>query len=288
MQLMTRLFPGQQARPICIPSTATRQPMRLAPFPAYRPRARRVAARNGNERPFGILGAVAHQERTQWNQLGDQKLQSNVVYYRRAGGGMGPGVQPFPVGLRMIAGDAKATSDQSLSIVAWDCGGGGLRAPTCTPARVGPRHRSTLPSYSLAAGTACTSTVPIQVDMAYALKTAPAPPTTRVAARGDLRADYPGIAGGPDYSLASGGIYSLHGDFIADWDNQVQNALWHRASTSRMSAATCTDGDTLFRPAMTRTRLRSTWTTSRLRRPANQPLQGLTSPTTPMPMSMPM
>ncbi|MGZ4602970.1 MAG: DUF1996 domain-containing protein, partial [Kineosporiaceae bacterium] len=40
--------------------------------------------------------------------------QTNVVYYRRAGGGTGPGVQPFPVGLRMIAGNAKATSDQSL------------------------------------------------------------------------------------------------------------------------------------------------------------------------------
>src|SRR4051794_6352799 len=41
--------------------------------------------------------------------------QTNTVYYRRAGGGTGPGVLPFPVGLRMIAGNAKATSDQSLS-----------------------------------------------------------------------------------------------------------------------------------------------------------------------------
>jgi Domain of unknown function (DUF1996) len=55
--------------------------------------------------------------------------QTNVVYYRRAGGGMGPGVQPFPAGLRMIAGNSKASSDQSLSIVQWDCGGGGLESP---------------------------------------------------------------------------------------------------------------------------------------------------------------
>jgi hypothetical protein len=48
--------------------------------------------------------------------------QTEVVYYRRAGGGRGPGVQPFPVGLRMIAGNAKATSDQSLPVVQWDCG----------------------------------------------------------------------------------------------------------------------------------------------------------------------
>ena len=55
--------------------------------------------------------------------------QTNVVYYRRAGGGTGPGVHPFPAGLRMIAGDAMARSDQSLSIVQWDCGGGGVESP---------------------------------------------------------------------------------------------------------------------------------------------------------------
>ena len=84
--------------------------------------------------------------------------QTNVVYYRRAGGGTGPGVQPFPVGLRMIAGNAKATSDQSLSIVQWDCGGGGLESPHMYACPGGPSSRSTPPSYFPAAGTACTST----------------------------------------------------------------------------------------------------------------------------------
>jgi hypothetical protein len=62
--------------------------------------------------------------------------------------------------------------------------------------------------------------------------------------------DYPGIAGGPDYSLASGGIYSLHGDFIADWDNQVQNAL---VASCLNNPHECGDmnrsGTTLFRPS---------------------------------------
>lgn len=55
--------------------------------------------------------------------------QAVTVYYRRAGGGTGPAVHPFPVGLRMIAGNSMATSDQPLSIVQWDCGGGGLESP---------------------------------------------------------------------------------------------------------------------------------------------------------------
>lgn len=53
--------------------------------------------------------------------------------------------------------------------------------------------------------------------------------------------DLPGIAGGPDYSLASGGIYSFHGDVIANWNNRVQNATpcskrARNASTFRTSA----------------------------------------------------
>jgi hypothetical protein len=37
--------------------------------------------------------------------------------------------------------------------------------------------------------------------------------------------DYPGIAGGSQYTLSSHGPYTMHGDFFAAWDPQVQNAL---------------------------------------------------------------
>ena len=61
--------------------------------------------------------------------------------------------------------------------------------------------------------------------------------------------DFPGIAGGPDYSLASGGIYSLHGDFIADWNNQVQNALVASCLNIPHECGDMNrDGPTLFRP----------------------------------------
>jgi hypothetical protein len=61
--------------------------------------------------------------------------------------------------------------------------------------------------------------------------------------------DFPGIYGGPDYSLSSGGIYSFHGDFFSDWDNQVQNAL---VASCLNNPHECADmnrsGSTLFRP----------------------------------------
>jgi hypothetical protein len=153
--------------------------------------------------------------------------QLTTVYYRRAGGGMGPAVHPFPIGLRMIAGNAMATSDQSLSIVQWDCGGGGLESPhmyACPGGDSQPIHASLVfPS--------CWDGVHLdspdhKSHMAYAAPDGRCPADHPVSLpEVTFEVDFPGIAGGPDYYLASGGIYSFHGDFIADWDNQVQNAL---------------------------------------------------------------
>ena len=45
-------------------------------------------------------------------------------------------------------------------------------------------------------------------------------------------------------------IYSWHGDFIADWDNQVQNALVASCLNIPHECADMNrDGDTLFRPS---------------------------------------
>jgi hypothetical protein len=217
--------------------------------------------------------------------------QNNVVYYRRAGGGRGPGVHPFPVGLRMIAGNAKATSDQSLSVVAWDCGGGGLESPhmyQCPGTASAPIHASLIfPS--------CWDGVHLdsadhKSHMAYAASNGTCPADHPVSLPEiTFELDYPGVGGGPNYSLASGGIYSLHGDFIALWDNQVQNAL---VSACLNGARECGDmnrnGSTLFRPSydpepitinMNDYPKDSPW--------ANQNLQGpvTSSPTTTMTMS---
>jgi hypothetical protein len=49
-----------------------------------------------------------------------------IVYYAR----QGDPVQPFPPGLRMIAGNAKAKRPQSAAIVSWSCGAPVRRART--------------------------------------------------------------------------------------------------------------------------------------------------------------
>jgi Domain of unknown function (DUF1996) len=213
--------------------------------------------------------------------------QTNVVYYRRPGGGMGPGVLPFPAGLRMIAGNAKATSDQSVSIVQWNCvGGDDTPEMHACPGGSQPMHVSLIfPS--------CWDGVHLdsadhKSHMAYA------------AADGTCPADHPvslpevtfevyftGIAGGPDYYLASGGIYSWHGDFIADWDNRVQNALVASClNVPRECDDINRDGDTLFRSGYITIDLKNFSSTSPY---AGQSLQGpvTTSPTS-MSMSMPM
>lgn len=177
--------------------------------------------------------------------------QVTTVYYRRAGGGMGPGVQPFPNGLRMVAGNAKATSDQSLSIVQWDCGGGGLESPhmyQCPGTASAPIHASLVfPS--------CWDGVHLdsadhKSHMAYAAPNGTCPADHPVSLpEVTFEVDFPGIAGGPDYYLASGGIYSFHGDFFADWNNQVQNALVASClNIPRECGDMNRDGHWLFRP----------------------------------------
>jgi len=153
--------------------------------------------------------------------------QVMTVYYRRAGGGMGPAVHPFPRGLRMIAGDSMATSDQPLSIVQWDCGGGGQERPHMYQCPGGPSS----PIHASLVFPSCWDGVHLdsanhKSHMAYARSNGKCPARHPVSLpEVTFEIDFPGIAGGPDYSLASGGIYSLHGDFIADWKNRVQNAL---------------------------------------------------------------
>jgi len=217
--------------------------------------------------------------------------QTTTVYYRRAGGGTGPGVLPFPVGLRMIAGNAKATSDQSLSIVQWDCGGGGLESPHMYACPGGPSS----PIHASLVFPSCWDGVHLdsadhKSHMAYAAPDGACPADHPVSLpEVTFEIDFPGIAGGSAYELASGGIYSLHGDFIAGWDNQVQNALVSSClNTPHECADMNRDGSTLFRPsydpepitiAMNDFAKTSPW--------AGVPLQGpVTSPAPSMSMAM--
>jgi Domain of unknown function (DUF1996) len=136
-----------------------------------------------------------------------------VIYYRRRT------VQPasaFPAGLRMIAGNAEATTPQPLGVTSWDCGfPQTARIPTCPPGRetmlalhvVFPNcwngheldradHKSHM---AYAEQGLCPPSHPVEV------------PTITINLR------YP-VRGGKGFELASGGQFSGHADFVNAWD----------------------------------------------------------------------
>lgn len=142
--------------------------------------------------------------------------QGATIYYRR---GTLAEVRTFPNGLRMIAGDAAATSPQGRRVTFWNCGlAGGLEpsdtVPTC-PAHRGsflrlhvrfpscwdgrsldsPDHKSHM-AYTV--GGRCPATHPVSV------------PAIEQIYR------YPTL-GGEGFTLASGGQLSAHADFFNAW-----------------------------------------------------------------------
>jgi hypothetical protein len=156
---------------------------------------------------------------------GDQEM---FIYYRRAGGPTGPKVTPFPTGLAIVAGNSRATSAQSSALIDWDCGGGGPMTPTipqCANGTTATLHADVV-FPSCWNGTQLNAPDHMS-NMAYANPTTGACPAGYPVSVPQINFSiyYYGIAGGPQYVLSSHGPYTMHGDFFAAWDPQVQNAL---------------------------------------------------------------
>ncbi|MGH2829410.1 MAG: DUF1996 domain-containing protein, partial [Actinomycetota bacterium] len=124
---------------------------------------------------------------------------------------------PFPAGLRIIAGDSRATSPQPLMITSWSCGpNGGVRdqssPPQCTARNFLRMHVRFPDCWD---GTNLDS-ADHRSHMAYSRRGA-CPSSHRVGVPSlRLNVVYP-ILGGPGLSLASGGVYSGHADFFNAW-----------------------------------------------------------------------
>lgn len=145
-----------------------------------------------------------------------------------------------PQGLRMIAGDSKATAPQSLEIASFTCGGGGpytsgipvcpvgsyvtmhVTFPNCWDGRNldSPDHKSHMAYAVGEGGGVCPSSHPvpipnIQFNIHWAVRTGDDTRFWRLSSD-----NYPGGPGG----------YSLHGDWWDGWDTptmetQVRNCL---------------------------------------------------------------
>jgi hypothetical protein len=147
-----------------------------------------------------------------------------TIYYRRRT--LDP-VRAFPAGLKMIAGDARATAPQDRRVTFWNCGAAvGMpppaTVPTCPDGRMsGLRLHVTFPSCWN--GTRLDS-ADHQSHMAYPMRgRCPASHPVAVPAI-SLIFRYP-IAGGTGVSLASGGQYSAHADFFNAWRQPALTAL---------------------------------------------------------------
>jgi hypothetical protein len=140
-----------------------------------------------------------------------------TIYYRRA---TLAEVRSFPNGLRMIAGDSKAITPQSLRITYWNCGvTAGVppssAVPTCPDAR-GSFLRLHVRFPNCWDGKDLDSS-DHRSHLAYSVRgTCPAGyPTASPAI--ELIYRYPTL-GGTDFSLSSMGQYSGHADFFNAWN----------------------------------------------------------------------
>jgi hypothetical protein len=139
-----------------------------------------------------------------------------TIYYRR---GTTAEVSPFPNNLRMIAGNAMATSPQPMSVTSWSCGADSgvprssgvpacpdargsflrlhIRFPECWDGRRldSADHKSHM---AYARRGSCPSSHPVSV-----------PQITQIYR-------YP-TRGGEGFSLSSGSVYSGHADFVNAW-----------------------------------------------------------------------
>lgn len=138
-----------------------------------------------------------------------------TVYYRRFS--LVP-VRPFPNGLRMIAGDSGATKAQQKHVMYWDCG---FLSPVPRSVHVLTCPRGTTLHLNIVFPQCWDGrhldSPDHQSHMAYLRNgRCPASHPVPVPALATLF-NYP-IRGGKGISLASGGLYSGHADFMNAWD----------------------------------------------------------------------
>jgi Domain of unknown function (DUF1996) len=147
-----------------------------------------------------------------------------TIYYRRK---TIRRVRAVPRGLMMIAGNSKATAPQSPGIAYWNCGAEGgvppsAEVPTCPNDRTASlRLHVTFPNCWDGANLDAPDH---QSHMAYSRRgICPAGHPVPLPAI-SLIYRYP-AAGGVGVTLASGGVYSAHADFINAWDQGTLESL---------------------------------------------------------------
>jgi hypothetical protein len=150
-----------------------------------------------------------------------------TIYYRRRALSR---LRAFPPGLKMIAGNSKATTPQDLRVTYWNCGGqAGLPAsasvPSCPNDRAeGLRLHVNFPNCWDGANL---DSADHQSHMAYSVH-GQCPATHPVAVPALSVIFHYSVAGGAGVSLSSGGQYSAHADFFNAWQQGALTSLTQR------------------------------------------------------------
>jgi hypothetical protein len=147
-----------------------------------------------------------------------------TIYYRRET--LSP-LSTFPSGLRMIAGDAKATTPQPLAVTFWNCGvTGGVRPQAAVPAcpngrqrmlRLHVRFPSCWDGVNLDSTTHKSHLAYPRAGRCPSTHAVPVPAITLIYR-------YPRLPSGT-VTLASGSQYSAHADFFSSWDPRTLDGL---------------------------------------------------------------
>jgi Domain of unknown function (DUF1996) len=135
-------------------------------------------------------------------------------------------VQPFPAGLKVVAGNAAAQSPQSRRVTYWSCGGRDASStlPICRDRHSGLRLTVNFPN--------CWDGRRLDSDdhkshLAYSSNgRCPSSHSTEVPAISLVI--YYGVAGSRTAELSSGGEFSGHADFVNAWDQRTLAALVDR------------------------------------------------------------
>jgi hypothetical protein len=169
-------------------------------------------------------------------------LRVSVYYQLRSIGE----IKPFPPGLKIVAGNAAATKPQSTKIAFWNCAypPGPVRhvasPPLCPKVRRAMLQRRGEQDGRLRLNISfpdCWDGLHLdsashQSHMAYSRKLrCPASHPIKVP-KIRLTVTYP-ARGGPDMSLASGGLYSGHGDFFNSWNQAVLDRIVARCAADQ-------------------------------------------------------
>lgn len=143
-----------------------------------------------------------------------------VAYYRPAPGVDPASLQPFPAGLKMLAGNSMADGPQAIEVAAWTCGSSSdlqTSPPDCpadTPLRVRLTFADCWDGQHLDSDDH-RAHVAASVD-GHCPKSHPVPmPQLTLTVR------YPISGAGHDLTLASGPTFTVHGDFFNAWDEKA-------------------------------------------------------------------